>query len=293
MKPNDIFRLILLAAIWGGSYVFIRMIVPVFGAVGTMWLRILIGGLALLAYAAITRAELGLRQWWRQYLLIGLMNSVIPFTLISYAMKTLPAGYGAILNALSPIFAAIFAVFLLQEKLTGLRVFGMLLSLCGVAMIMNLGPVPVNAEVLIAAGMSILATISYGYISVYAKKYAIGAPNMGVAAGALILPAFLAAPVAIPFTIWVQPSMTALLALAALGIFCSAIAYVLYYGLVRDVGPTKAISVTFLIPLFGVLWGALFLGERFTVGAAIGGGVVLLGMALVLGLLGPKNKVIP
>lgn len=122
MKPNDIFRLILLAAIWGGSYVFIRMIVPVFGAVGTMWLRILIGGLALLAYAAITRAELGLRQWWRQYLLIGLMNSVIPFTLISYAMKTLPAGYGAILNALSPIFAAIFAVFLLQEKLTGLRV---------------------------------------------------------------------------------------------------------------------------------------------------------------------------
>ncbi len=290
MKPNDIFRLVLLAAIWGGSYVFIRMIVPVFGAVGTMWLRILIGGLALLVYAAATRAELGLRQWWKQYLVIGLLNSVIPFTLISYAMKTLPAGYGAILNALSPVFAAIFAALLLQEKLTGLRIFGMILSLAGVAMILNLGPVPVNAETLIAAGMSILATISYGYISVYAKKHAKGAPNMGVATGALILPALLATPLAAPFTVWVEPSMSALLALAGLGIFCSGVAYVLYYGLVRDVGPTKAISVTFLIPLFGVLWGVLFLGERFTVGAAVGGAVVLLGMALVLGLLAPKPK---
>ncbi len=291
MKPNEIIRLILLAAIWGGSYVFIRVVVPAFGAVGTMWLRILIGGLALLAYALATRSELGFRQWWKQYLMIGAMNSVIPFTLISYAMKTLPAAYGAILNALSPFFGALFAALLLQEKLTGLRVLGMALGFAGVAMILNLGPVPITAEVLIAAAMSVAATVSYGYISVYAKKHAKGAPNMGVATGALILPALLVCPVALPMTTWLQPSDMVLWSLAALGVLCSGVAYVLYYGLVRDVGPTKAISVTFLIPLFGVLWGAIFLGERLTAGALLGGAVVFLGMALTLGLIEPKSAV--
>jgi len=290
MKPNDVFRLVLLAAIWGGSYVFLRIVVPAFGAIGTMWLRIFIGGVALLAYALATRAELGYRQWWKQYLVVGALNSVVPFALIGYAMKTLPAGYGAILNALSPFFGAIFAALLLKEKLTGLRIFGMALGFAGVGMIMNLGPVEVTTQVLIAASMSILATVSYGFISVYAKKYLKGAPNMGVASGALLLPALLIAPLAVPLTHWVLPATPVLLSMLALGVFCSGVAYVLYYGLVADVGPTRAISVTFLIPLFGVLWGAMFLGEHFTLGAALGGVVVLLGMALVLGLIGPTAE---
>ena len=267
-----------------------RVVAPVFGAIGTMWLRILIGGAALLGYAIVTRADLGFRQWWKQYLVIGAMNSVFPFALIAYAMKTLPAGYGAILNALSPFFGVLFATAMLDEKLGNGRLLGMVLGFCGVVMIMNLGPVPINADTLIAVAMSIVATISYGFISVYAKKHTKGAPNIGVATGALILPALLIAPIAAPLTIWSMPTINVLLSLAALGILCSGVAYILYYGLIRDVGPTKAISVTFLIPLFGVLWGVLFLDEALTAGVVTGGCVVLLGMALVLGLIKPGIK---
>jgi drug/metabolite transporter (DMT)-like permease len=290
MKPDEILRLVFLAAIWGGSYTFMRVVAPVFGAIGTMWLRILIGGAALLAYALVAREDLGFRQWWKQYLVIGALNSVFPFALIAHAMKTLPAGYGAILNALSPFFGVLFAAAMLGEKIDGVRLAGMAMGILGVAMIMNLGPVSITIDTLIAVAMSVAATVSYGFISVYAKKHARGAPNFGVATGALILPALVIGPLCAPLTPWSIPSATVLLSLIALGILCSGIAYILYYGLIRDVGPTKAISVTFLIPLFGVMWGAIFLDEELTAGATIGGLIVLAGMALVLGLVDPGAK---
>jgi drug/metabolite transporter (DMT)-like permease len=115
MKPADIIRLLTLAAIWGGSYAFMRVVAPVFGGVGTMWLRIGLAGLALLVYAKMMNVELGFAKFWKQYLFIGLMSSAIPFSLIGFAMKTLPAGYGAMLNATSPFFGAIFAALLLAR----------------------------------------------------------------------------------------------------------------------------------------------------------------------------------
>ena len=290
MKYTDIARLFALAAIWGGSYALMRVVTPVFGGIGTMWLRVAIAGLALLAYAQLTRADLAFAKFWRHYLLIGLLSSALPFSLIGFAMQTLPAGYGAMLNASSPFFGALFAALLLAERLTALRVLGLGIGFAGVAMIVNLGPLAVTPEVLLAAAACIAATASYGFISVYIKKYVKGAPNMGLAAGTLLLAAGATAPLAMPITTWVTPSPVVLLCLLALALLCSAVAYLLYYRLIADIGPTKAISVTFLIPFFGVAWGVVFLGERLTSGAMAGGLLVLLGMTLVLDLLPTRRR---
>ena len=282
MNNADIARLLCLAALWGGSFSFMRVVAPVFGGIGTMWLRIGIAGLVLLAYARITHVDLGFGKWWKQYLFIGLMNSALPFALFAFAMKTLPAGYGAILNGAAPFFAAIFAALMLKEKLSTARMAGLLLGFTGVGVVMNLGTLTLDHETLVAAAACIAATCSYGFIIVYTKKYTQGAPNMGIAVGTLLLPAIVVTPLGVASVPAAWPTAIVLFSLLGLAIFCSAIAYLFYFRLIRDVGPTKAITVTFLVPVFGVIWGALFFGESLNGGALLGGVLVLLGVALVL-----------
>ena len=262
-----------------------RAVAPVFGGIGTMWLRISIAGLVLLAYALATREDLQLAKWWKQYLFIGLLNSALPFALIAFAMKTLPVSYGAILNTMSPFFAALFAARMLGERLTALRVLGMTLGLVGVAVVINLGSIALNAETLTAAVACAAATCSYGFIIVYTEKYTKAAPSLGIAVGTLLLPALLVAPAGLMSLPPVMPNGNVVLSLLGLAILCSSIAYLLYYRLIRDVGPTRAISVTFLIPVFGTIWGAVFFGETPNAGAVVGGIIVLSGVALVLGVV--------
>ncbi|MEO8101752.1 MAG: EamA family transporter [Betaproteobacteria bacterium] len=285
MNAADLARLICLAAIWGGSYSFMRAVAPVFGGIGTMWLRISIAGVVLLAYALATRENLQFGKWWKHYLFIGMMNSAIPFALIAFAMRTLPVGYGAILNALSPFFAALFAAGMLDERFTAVRLAGMALGFAGVGIIVNLGPIPLTAETLTAAAATVGATCMYGFNVVYTKKYTQQAPNMGMAVGTLILPALVVTPLGLMSLPDQMPTVNVLLSLLGLAILCSSIAYLLYYRLIRDVGPTRAVSVTFLIPIFGVTWGAMFFGETMNGSAIIGGIIVLVGVALVLGVL--------
>jgi drug/metabolite transporter (DMT)-like permease len=289
MSAANLLRLILLAAIWGGSYAFMRVVAPVLGGIGTMWLRVSLAGLALLVYATVMREDLQMRKWWKHYAFIGVMNSALPFALIAFAMKTLPAGYGAILNALSPFFGALFAAIMLSERLTVLRMAGMVLGITGVGIIMNLGPIPLNGATLTAAAASIAATVLYGFISVFTKKYTKGVPNIGIATGALIFPALLATPFGLALVPPVMPPTNVVLALICLALLCTSFANLLYFRLIRDAGPTRAISVTFLIPVFGVAWGVIFFGETLNSGAIVGGIIVMIGVALVLGVI-PRTR---
>ncbi len=290
MTTADILRLVALAAIWGGSYCFMRAVAPVFGGVGTMWLRISIAAVVLLLYALAAREDLQFGKWWKQFLFIGCLNSALPFALIAYAMQTLPVGYGAILNAIAPFFAALFAAKMLGERLTGLRLFGMVLGFVGVAIIINLGPLPLTGSVLLATTACIAATCCYGFIIVYTKQHTRDAPQIGMAVGTLLLPAILTAPLAVVVIPHARPTLNVALSLLGLAVLCSAIAYLLYYRLIRDIGPTRAISTTFMIPVFAALWGALFFGETPNSGVLVGGVTVLVGVALVLGLL-PLRRV--
>lgn len=288
MRSADLVRLISLAAIWGGSYALMRIVAPVLGGTGTAWMRIFVAGMLLCGYALVIGSPLEWKKWWKQYLVVGILNSAIPFSLIGFAMKTLPASYGAVLNATSPLFGAIFTALMLGEALTLRKLAGIVLGFIGVAILVRLGPIEVTPDLLIAAGSCVLATACYGYVSVYTKKHVAGAPNLGLATGSLLLPAIPLAFFAIPSLPSEIPSTTVIVATLVLAVACSGIAYLLYFRLIRDVGPTKAISVTFLIPVFGMLWGVAFLGETITLTTIGGALTIFAGMALVLGLKIPR-----
>ncbi|MBL8519054.1 MAG: EamA family transporter [Betaproteobacteria bacterium] len=290
MTSASLLRLLLLAAIWGGSYALLRIVAPVLGGIGTMWTRIAVGGVAMLLIAWVLSRDLEWRRWMGRYLMVGLFNTALPFALISWAMARLPAGYGAILNACAPFFTVFFSQAILKERIAPAQWLGMGLGVAGIAAIVRLGPVDVTPDTLAAIAACIAATMSYGFINVYTKRHLNGAPAMGVAAGSLVLPALLLAPAGIAVLPPAWPSTTVAGSVLVLGVVCSALAYVLYFRLIADAGPTRAVSVTFLVPVFGALWGALFLGEAVTASVVAGGALVLVGVGLVLGVVRLPTK---
>ncbi len=284
MQAGDLGRLIVLAALWGGSFLFIRVAAPVLGPIVLVELRVLIAGLALLIYVATTRRAIELRARWRQYLIIGALNSALPFVLISTAELRLTASFAAILNATSPLFGAIIAAVWLKDTLTARKIGGLILGIAGVATLVGWSPISLSAGVLLSNGASLLGAASYGVASVYTKAHVTGAPPLGMAVGSqlgaslMLLPLV---PVAPPTG---TPSAGVVLCVLLLALGSTALAYLLYFRLIIDIGPARALTVTFITPIFGVAWGALFLGEQIAIGTVVGCVIILAGTALVLGL---------
>ena len=282
MRPADLARLVLLAAIWGGSFLFVRMAV---GAIGPMWLtelRVGLAAIAMLIYARAIGFKLNLAQNWRAYLVLGVLNTALPWWLYAWSGKHINASYMAILNAAAPWFAAICGAIWLEERLTWRKSLGLALGMLGVALLVGLGPIAVSAEVLLAVLACIGATACYALAGVYVKQRAGSiaprALTVGslLAASAVVLP-FLPAPPPIATFTW-----PVTLAVLGISLVCSAAAYLLYFRLVANVGPTKTFTVTFLIPVFGTLWGALFLDEAVGASTLAGGAVIVIATALVL-----------
>jgi drug/metabolite transporter (DMT)-like permease len=288
MRGQDISRLLLLSALWGGSFIFIRVAAPVLGPVVLVWTRVLIAGLLLLAYASATRRSIGFRQHWPQYLVLGLFNSALPFVLISAAELHLSASLAAMLNATSPLFGAVIAFFWLRDPLTGRKLIGLALGILGVAILAGWSPIDLNTIVLLSIFASLAGAASYGLASVYTKARIRNVPALGMATGSQLAASLWLLPL-VPFT-WpaATPSTPVLLCTLALAVGSTAFAYLLFFRLVVDVGPTTALTVTFLVPIFGVFWGALFLGEPIGVSTIVGGLVVLAGTALVVGVRLPQ-----
>jgi drug/metabolite transporter (DMT)-like permease len=275
MRSIDLFRLILLAAIWGASFLFMRIVAPVLGALWTAEIRVAVAGMAMLLFLAATGRALRLATHWKQYLALGTLNSALPFALFSYAALSLPAGYSAIVNATSPLWGALIGAIVLNEKLTPRKIAGLLLGIAGVAALVRLGPVQFTPQVAIAISACAAAALCYGLAGAYSKKVSasIAPPLMAtgsqLAAALVILPFLPLAPMR------GEPTLLIVALACALALLCSAVAYFIYFRLIADIGPTKALTVTFLIPLFALLWGALFLRE--TVNATM-----LAGCALVV-----------
>lgn len=284
MKPSDILRFLSLAALFGGSFLFMRLSAPHFGALLTAELRVLVAGSVLAAYVLLTGRPMLTRQHWRGFLVVGALNTGFPFVLFAYAAIHIPAGYSAILNALMPVWAAFFSAFMLGERLTW-RVFaGVATGMAGVAMLVQLGPVVINSELVLSAAACILATVCYGFAGTFTKKYLAGLPAHGAAANTMLFAAALLAPFALFSLPSAAPPPVAWLAVGALGVFCSALAFFIYYQLIARIGATQISAVTFLLPAFGIFWGWLFLDEPVT--PAMLGGFALVGIAaaLVLGI---------
>ncbi len=280
MKISDIAELLLLAALWGGSFLFMRIAAPVLGPVWLIEFRVLLAGLVLLPLLLRLNYLHQLRQNLVPLLVVGSINSAIPFLLLAFASVSLPAGFTSILNATAPLFGTIVAAVWLKERLTPTRMVGFGLGFAGVVILIGVPPIAATSAFLVAVLAGLLAALMYAIAAPYIKQSLADVPSLVVTTGSQLAAAVLLLP-ALPFTIPQQiPSFTVVMAVIALALLSTAFAYILYFRLIQNVGSTKALTVTYLIPLFAMLWGAITLQEAVSLSMLIGCGLVLLGTAI-------------
>ena len=283
MQAYDAGRWLLLATLWSMQYLFLRIAVPVFGAGVTAEARALFGALFLVPWMLyFARQPISPLTHWKDHLAVGLTNNVLPFACMAWAATVLPAGYLAVINGMVPLWAALIAAVVLRERLGMRRGAGFLLGLAGVALLVRLGPVELDTRTVAAALVAVLGAAFWGWAGVIIKQRSGNLPPMGLAAGSiawaavLMAPAWVAAP---PPQAW---TVEATAALVAVGALCSGLAYLPFFTLIRDIGPTRTLSVGLLVPVLGVLWGWLLLGEVVTFAMLAGTGLVVAALFLVM-----------
>lgn len=281
MSFGHLVTLLLLGAIWGISFLFMRVAAPVMGPIPLSVLRILFSMLLVLLPAAIGRALPDLRTQWRAYLISGAFNPAIPIVLISAAAVHLSASLMAILNATAPLFTALVAVIWRTERLTPARVVGLVLGLIGVIIVVGWTDMDLTPATLLSMGAVLVAALSYGVFNVYVPRALGGVKGITLIVGQF----FTASLMLLPFTSWRLPAngMTVEVvgSFAALVILCTVVGYLIFFHLLRAIGPTPTSTVSFLMPAFGILWGGLLLDERIGVATWVGFGFILSSVFLV------------
>jgi drug/metabolite transporter (DMT)-like permease len=287
---------VLLAAIWGASFLFTRTAGKSFGALPTAGLRVAIASAFLLPLLA-WRGQLGvLRQHWKLCFAVGVLNSAIPFACLSWALLSISTGLSALINATVPIFGAAIAWWWLGDKLQGSRVVGLVLGFVGVALLAaqrDTAPVAGGISSTWAIAACLYACLFYGIAASFTRRYLPGVPSLVLATGSQ-LGATLAL---LPLTVGLWPvapaSWHAWGAVGVLGVVCTGLAYVIFFRLIERTGPSKALSVTYAIPVFAILYGVLLLGESVTLWMGLCGAVIMVGTALSTGVIGWGSRPTP
>lgn len=294
MSTASLFRLFALAALWGGSFLFMRIAAPVLGAPATACARVLLATLGLYAWVRLIGLPRQFQGKWRAALLLGAINSGLPFLFFSIAAQTLPAAQSAILNATTPLMGVLVGGLVFRERVTAAKVAGVVIGLAGVAVLISADVQQPSRSAAWGVLACLAATTCYAFAGFLTVRWItrrggldsrLVALGSQVGASALLLP-FAAVQLAltpldlahIPAAVW--------LSLLALGLLCTALGYVLYFRLIADEGALKALTVTFLIPVFGALWGWLALGEKLGSSHLAGG--LLIGLALLLVIRSPR-----
>lgn len=287
MRPLDLLNLVVLGAMWGASFPLLRYAAPQFGPFALIAVRLAVASIVVFS---IWRVLAEVRAHWRRLAVMGLINTAVPFTLFAFAALLIPSGVNSLLNATTPIFGALIARFWLDERLSGQRWAGILLAFAGVGAIVyetagfsGAHPLGAGRSALgIASGLS--AACLYGLAVCYARRYLVGLPAPVLTAGSVGMATLMLTPVSLLALPAKMPTIGGWAAAAMLGLMCTAAAYLLYFRLLKAVGAARAVTVTFLIPVFGLLWGAIFFGEKVGLRLLSFCGVVLLGTALATGL---------
>jgi drug/metabolite transporter (DMT)-like permease len=293
LRPRQLAELVALAALWGGSFLFMRIAVPAFGPFALAALRVAGASLLLLPLLAARGDLPALRRHWRPIAIVGLTNSALPFACFAYAALTISAGVSAIFNSATPLFAAVIAWLWLSDRMTPPRIAGLVIGFAGVVWIAwdRAGAALADAPGVSpwAVGACIFGALCYGIAPSIAKRHLTGVPPLAVATGSQVAATLLlAGPAALA---WPEPlpSGGAWAAAAALAFFCTGLAYILYFRLIAHAGPANAVAVTYLVPIFAVLWGGLILDERLTVSLVLGCIVIFAGTALATGVIGSRR----
>jgi drug/metabolite transporter (DMT)-like permease len=292
-EPRWVLDFIVLAAIWGSSFLFMHLGAVEFGAFPTAAVRVAIAALFLLPFVWLRGLLPVLKQHWRKTFFVGILNAGIPFACYAYALLSISTGLSSILNATVPMFGALVAWVWLKDKPAPTRILGLVVGFVGVAMLASRATQPGELFTVNAAGASpgwavmacLLACVCYALAASYTRRYLAGIPSLVTATGSLLGATLgLALPAA-----WLWPTQApsgiAWLAMLAAGVLCTGVAYVVFFRLIANAGPPRALSVTFLVPVFAVLYGVLFLGEAVTLWMLLCALVIVGGTALSSDLL--------
>ena len=282
MKSRYFYQLVGLSALWGTTFLLTRIATPAMGPAVMACIRTLLGGLTL----AIIMAALKLRwprEHWRELLGLGALAIAIPHYLFSWASLYLPAGYSAVLGVTSVLFGTIASSWMKEDTLTGAKILGCIAAFIGVALVVRLGPIRPSQELLVGTTVALVGAVFSGATAPLLKRATQRMEPLAITA-AIHVAAFV---LLLPAALWNLPQArftpAALAAVAFMGIGTSGLAYWQYMRIVRHVSPVAALSSTFMITIFGVVWGHLFLGEVFTPASYAGGALVLLATVLVTG----------
>ena len=290
MKTSHLLELIVLGAIWGASFMLMKATVPYFGVFALVEVRAALAALCLLPVVYFTRQFSDLLANWKKLLFVGAFNTAIPFCLFSYTSIHLDAGLTAILNATAPMFGALIAFFYLQERIGLHGLIGILIGFFGVVVISQdskSSDVVTIIPVLSALG----ATTCYGIAACFMKKHLSGVKPFAIAAGSQVFAAIILLPLAILYWPAVTPSTTTWLYALLLAVLCTGIAYIMYFDLIAKVGPSFAMMVGYLVPVFGIFWGIVVLDESLSSYAMTGGSMIIFGVMITTGILRRKPKI--
>lgn len=289
MVTKPLIELPLLAAIWGASFIFMKIGSPEFGPILFMAMRTLVASLFLIPLVFINQKQHVLFEHRQKIFIVGLLNTAIPFVLFGWATLTLTAGNTAVLNGTTPMFGALIAYFWLKDKLSFPAVIGICIGFIGVYFLMFDKIMVENSTVLLPTLAVMLAAFCYGLSANYTKMYLQGISPLALAAGSQISATIVLLPISFFYLPSVMPSQSAVLSVIALGVVCTGIAYIMFFRLIEAIGPAKTISVTYLIPVFGIFWGVIFLNETVTYWTLLGTCLIFTGVALTTGIISKKK----
>jgi drug/metabolite transporter (DMT)-like permease len=282
---SSLIELVVLAALWGASFLLMRIAVPEFGAIPLIELRVVIAAAALAPFLRAGNGIAALGRHWKPIAVQGIAHAAVPFCLLAFATLHMTAGSVSIANASAPLFAALIAWLLLADNIGWQRLLGLATGFAGVVILLADNHGPGLDAGLLAAIASVTAAAMYGYAAVYSRKNLTGVNPVAVAAGSQFVAALL---LLLP-AVWLWPagpiSGRAWIAVIFLGVVCTGFAYSVYFRLITNVGPTRAITVAYLVPAFAVFWGAVFLNETVGGSMILGGAVILAGTVLATGLV--------
>ncbi len=290
MGTRDLGALLLLSALWGASFIYIRVAVPALGPFVLVELRVGLAAVVLALCAALVGCLPKLRRRWRQFAFLGAVNVAIPFSLISTAEINLTASLAAILNSTTVMFTAVVAAVWMGDALTARKLVGVALGIVGVTVLVGWNPITMNWTVALSVGAMLAASLAYALGSVYAKRTFADSPPLAIASGQLTAAAMLMLPLAAVSAPEQSPSTIVVLSVLGLALPSTAVAYMLYFRLIANVGPTSTSTVTLLVPLFGLLFGVVLLDEPVGVGTLAGLVLILSSVTLITGLGATRPK---
>ncbi|KMV31793.1 membrane protein [Photobacterium swingsii] len=279
---NSFFRLIMLAAIWGGSFLFMRISATPLGPAVLIEARVGFAAVTLLIIAFYLKKQLNMVENAKHYFTLGLFNTALPFLLFAYAAQSLNASTLSIFNSTAPIWGAIIGAIWTRTALTKPVLLGLGLGVIGVSVLVGWEAMSIGENAILPMMAAIGAAVSYGIATNYAK-HAPSVEAFNNAHGSMWASVVLVLPLIFFLPAREAPTSEIAMAVILLGVVCTGLAYLLYFRLVSDLGPSSALSVTFLIPVFGILWGHLFLDEAIGFNTVIGSIFVITGTMLVTG----------